>query len=625
MSSRSERELGLDRRIDRRDFLQGVGTLIVGGLAAPALRASAADYPPTRTGMRGSHPGSFEAAHALRDTKSLEQSAAIEDTRETYDLVVVGAGISGLSAANFFREGVRGGRVLILDNHDDFGGHAKRNEFHVGGRLQLVNGGTVLIESPRPYGKIAAGVMKTLGIDAVELDKACTDRALYRSLDLHGAVLFDKETFGVDKLVVRKGTSRQATEAFLAQTPLSAAVRRDVLRIEHGQQDYLPGLTSDQKKDRLSRISYEQYLLKIGKADPGVIPYYLRATDGWWGCGIDAVSALDCWGTELPGFQGLKLAPGATKRMGFTPAGFADTGGSSTFHYPDGNASIARLLVRHLIPEAMPGRDARDIVTSAADYSKLDRPASFVRIRLNSTVLRARNTKQGTEVVYSRGGKLYRVEGKHCVLACWNMMIPYLCPELPDAQKAALHQLIKTPLVYANVALKNWRAFHQLGMHDVDAPGSYFSHFALNPAVNIGGYQSSRSPADPIVVRMERTPAKYGLPEREQHKAGRAELLATSFETFERHIRDQLARALSKGGFDPARDIAAITVNRWPHGYAPEYNALVDGDTPPERMPNIIGRKRFGRIAIANSDSGMGAYTDVAINEAHRAVQELLR
>jgi len=203
------------------------------------------------------------------------------------------------------------------------------------------------------------------------------------------------------------------------------------------------------------------------------------------------------------------------------------------------------------------------------------------------------------------------------------MMIPYLCPELPETQKSALHQLIKTPLVYTSVALKNWRAFQRLGVRSVEAPGGYFSSFQLNEVVDIAGYKSIRSPDEPILIRMVRTPAKYGLPEREQHKVGRAELLATPFETFERQIRDELGRALAGGGFDPARDIEGIAVNRWPHGYAPEYNSLVDGDTSADRMPNVIGRQRFGRIAIANSDAGMGAYTDVAIEQAHRAVREL--
>lgn len=637
MATRPDKDLGMQRTIARRDFLQGaaigLGGLLVGGLA-PELVAAAEElaeqdrrgyYPPTRLGMRGSHPGAFEAAHMLRDSPSFESGVHIRATDETFDLIVVGGGISGLSAAHFFHAASPNARVLILDNHDDFGGHAKRNEFHVDGRTHLLNGGTRSIESPRPYGQVAASLMRTLGIDAKALDESCADHELYASLGLRSGVYFDKETFGVDRLVVRKGGGREAAQDFLAQTPLSDSVRRDILRIEHGDEDHLPGLSSAQKKDRLSRISYQHYLLQLVKADPAVMPYYLHATDSLWGCGIDAVSALDCWGVGFPGFQGLKLEPGETPRMGFTPAGFAATGGSDTFHYPDGNASIARLLVRKLIPDAMPGRDARDIVTAAADYSRLDRPSSPTRIRLNSTALRVRNLDDDrVEVIYARAGALHRTTAKHCVLACWNMMIPHLCPELPPLQKTALRQLVKTPLVYASVALRNWRAFARLGVQHVRAPGAYFSSFGLNDVVDIGGYRSVRSPDQPILIRMERTPAKYGLPEREQHKVGRAELLATPFATFEREIRDQLGRALGGGGFDPARDIRGIAVNRWPHGYAPEYNSLIDGDTPTEQMPNIIGRARCGRISIANSDAGMGAYTDVAIDEAHRAVRELL-
>jgi spermidine dehydrogenase len=265
MSSRSDKDLGMDRPIARRDFLQGtaigVGGVLLGGLA-PELVAAAADiadqdragyYPPTRLGMRGSHPGSFEAAHTLRDTRSL--TGSIADTGESFDLIVVGAGISGLAAAHFFRANSPRARVLVLDNHDDFGGHAKRNEFNVNGRMHLMNGGTLMIQSPRPYGKIAAGLLRTLGIDAKALQDDCAKEAFYESLGLHRGVFFDRETFGVDRLVVRQGESRGDTAAYLAQTPLTEKVRKDILRVEHGEEDYLPGLTSAQKKDRLSRIS----------------------------------------------------------------------------------------------------------------------------------------------------------------------------------------------------------------------------------------------------------------------------------------------------------------------------------------------------------------------------------
>jgi len=313
--------------------------------------------------------------------------------------------------------------------------------------------------------------------------------------------------------------------------------------------------------------------------------------------------------------------------MSYSGAGYAN-GGSPRFHFPDGNASIARLLVRELIPRAVPGDSVEDVVTASVDYGRLDAPDSPVRIRLNSTVVRAQNLASAdnggeVEVAYATGREVLSVRGSACVLACWNTTVPYLCPELPEKQKEALHYLVKVPLVYTSVGLSNWTAFQKLGVSNIYAPGAYWNSVSLNWAVNIGGYQSPRSPGDPILVHLSRTPCKPGLPAREQHKAGRGELMVTPFETFERKIRDQLARSLSGGGFDPARDIAAITVNRWPHGYGYEYNPLFDPDWPEGQAPHILGRKRCGRIAIANTDSGATAYTDVAIDQAYRAVSEL--
>jgi spermidine dehydrogenase len=204
------------------------------------------------------------------------------------------------------------------------------------------------------------------------------------------------------------------------------------------------------------------------------------------------------------------------------------------------------------------------------------------------------------------------------------MVISYICPELPDKQKEALHYLVKVPLVYCSVGIRNWTAFQRLGIDHVSAPGSYWENVSLNAAMDIGDYHTPKSASEPILLHLSRTPCKPGLPAREQHKAGRMELMVTSFEDFERKIRDQLARILSSGGFDPAEDVQAITVNRWPHGYGYEYNPLFDPDWPEEERPNVIGRKQFGRITIANTDSGATAYTDVAIDQAYRAVQELV-
>ena len=626
-----------DMPITRRDFLNGVAVgvsgTIAGGLlpevmtaalaGGPAAQDAAGYYPPALTGLRGNHPGSFEGAHRLRDGDFWDQSGKITDTSEAYDLVVVGGGISGLAAAYFYRARHAAARILILDNHDDFGGHAKRNEFELGGRLALINGGTMDIDSPRPYSAVADGLLKALGVDPVALKKKCADRDFYPSLGLGRGLFFDKETFGADKLVVAAG--KFSWRQLLQQTPLSPQAQNDIARVEEADIDYLPGLSSDQKKSRLSTMSYRDYLLNVVKADREAVAFYQARTHGEWGVGIDAVSALDVWAFGFPGFKGLHLKPGSAPHMGYTAAGYAD-GGSYTFHFPDGNASIARLLVRHLIPGSVPGDSVEDAVTARVDYSQLDRANAPVRIRLSSIVVRARNVgnpSTAVEVAYLRGGEVYTVRARSCVLACYNMMIPYLCPEMPDKQKVALHYAVKIPLIYASVALKNWRPFKALGIARVYSPGSYFSSLFLNPTVDIGEYRSPRSPDEPMLVQMIRTPVQPGLPERDQHRAGHIEILSTSFATFEQNIRDQLGRILGPGGFNPDTDITAITVNRWPHGYAYEYNPLFDPDWPEGGAPHEIGRAPFGRITIANSDAGAAAYTDCAIDQAHRAVQEL--
>ena len=632
----------MDAPITRRDFLNGVaiavgaaaGVLLPDFIATTRAAGQAPQdvpgyYPPTLTGLRGSHPGSFEVAHSLRDGDFWSHAEKVAALDEVYDLVVVGGGISGLAVAHFYRARRPDARILILDNHDDFGGHAKRNEFDLDGRLALLNGGTMLIDSPHPYSTVADGLLKTLGIDPVALSRKCTHRDFYPSLGLRRGIFLDRETFGADKLIVLSDGVSWAQ--LLAQSPLSPKVQSDIARIEEAQIDYLAGLFSDEKRTRLAHMSYRDYLLNVVKADPGVIPFYQARTHGEWGVGIDAVSALDVWAFHFPGFAGLGLKPGSAPHTGYTAAGYAEPdGGSYKFHFPDGNASIARLLVRDLIPDSVPGSNAEDVVTARIDYSRLDRPTSPARIRLSSTAVRARNlgdpaSPTGVEITYSRGGQLNSVRARSCVLACYIVMVPYLCPELPEKQKAAIKYLVKTPLVYSNVALKNWTSLKALGISSVYSPGSYHSSLFLNPVVDIGDYRSPRSPSEPVLIQMIRTPCQPGLSERDQNRAGQLDIFNTTFETFERNIRDQLARTFSPGGFDPATDITAITVNRWPHGYAYEYNQLFDPEWPEAEQPHVIGRARFGRITIANSDAGAAAYTDSAIDQAYRAVQELFQ
>jgi spermidine dehydrogenase len=634
--------------IARRDFLNGVaigaGAVLASGWL-PAVAASDTSisqdapgyYPPDLAGMRGSHPGSYEAAHALRDG---HEAPGVTASGETYDLVIVGAGIGGLAAAHFYRQRHPAARILILDNHDDFGGHAKRNEFHVDGRILLSNGGTWAIESPFPYSDVAHDLLSELGIDPTSLERHDRHPEYYAGLER--GMFFDRETFGTDRLVAGLPTSPNddatapaspaAWVAFLAQTPLSAAAQADIVRVETGRLDYLPGLTSAAKKERLSRMSYQAFLLELVKVHPDVIPFYQARTHDLYGVGIDGVSALDCWGVGFAGFAGMGLEPGPYARMGFTAKGSATPDQRPyTFHFPDGNASIARLLVRRLIPGSFSGKSADDIVTAKADYAALDRPGAATRIQLSSTVLNVRHvadpsTATNVEITYRRPGTTLAIRANNVIMASWNMMLPYLIPTLPDDQKTALHYGTKVPLVYTKVVLRNWQAFKRLGVRGIETPGMYHVSIDLDPPIDIGGYESSRSPDEPVVLRLLRTPCKPGLSERDQHRVGRAELLQTPFATFETNIREQLRRVLGPGGFVAERDIAAITVNRWPHGYAYEYNPLWDPDSFFDGgvTPNQIARRPFGRITIANSDAAAAAYTDQAINEAYRAVGELL-
>jgi spermidine dehydrogenase len=640
----------MSARITRRDFLNGVAITAGAAIIPPEMWAAAAAdleaqdvpgyYPPAKSGLRGNHPGSFETMHKLRDGAFWDDAPKAVDTGESYDLVIVGGGISGLAAAHYFRKNADDkARVLILDNHDDFGGHAKRNEFHVGNRTILGFGGTYSVESPWPYSSVSKALIEELGIDVPSYPKY-VNKDLYRSLGMKPRIFFDNETFGADKLVANavrtggdeSGISDEAGEAglrdFLKEAPLSAKAKYDFQRLLTEEKDHFPGLSSYEKKARLARMSYAKYLTESLGVSDEIVKLLQALPHPLFGVGIDGVAAQDAWGLGLPGFDGLKLDPKPGKGMN-RDAIRSDEAEKYFFHFPDGNATIARLLVRKLIPLAVPGNSATDVVLARADYSKLDEPSSATRIRLNSTVVKVNHrgdpaSAKEVEVSYFTEKKLKTVRAANCILACWHVVIPYIAQELPDAQKEALASAQKVPLLYSNVLLRNWSAFQKLGASTIYAPGMYHSSVSLDLPVSIGGYECTKKPDEPIVVHMMKAACRPGRPAREQHKLGRIQLYTTTFETYERNIREQLARILGPGGFDPARDILEITVNRWPHGYAYEYNSLVDpfwlegGETPCE-----VARKPFGRLAIANSDAGAYAYTDCAIDQAYRAVQEL--
>jgi spermidine dehydrogenase len=614
-------------RITRRDFMNGIAVAVAGaagvGLAtaADAVLAPAPIYPPGLKGLRGSHAGSFEAAHRLRDGGTYDLAGAT--VQEHYDLLVAGGGISGLAAAHFYRQRHPAARVLVLDTNDDFGGHAKRNEFDVDGRTIIGYGGTQAIDSPKiKWSKTALSLLKDLGIDIGRLS-AGYDRDFYGRWGLGHAVFFKKEVFGVDKLVRRPfgkwsqidehPTDERSLRAYLSEFPLNETARAQLFDIHWSDRDVLKGKTAAQRREILEHTSYRDYLKTYWNADEDVLKHLQTRTHGLWAVGIDAVAAGDAFG--LPGLK--------VQHAILNSDDSGDYEQAFVYHFPDGNASIARMLVRKMIPGIAPGGTMQDIVLARFDYSRLDQAENPVRVRLNSTALEARNIGNGVEVAYFNAGQVARVSARHCILACNNSMIPYIAPELDSAQRAALHEAVRAPLVYVNVILRNWRAWHKLGVWHVHNSGGMFEAY-LDFPVSLDGYRFSPEPSQPVCIHLEHVPTapNQGLNMREQFRIGRASLYKLAFADYEAVIRDEMTRMLAGGGFDFDRDVAAITVNRWPHGYAYTPNTLFDD---PEKQDKLmkLARRPLGRITIANSDSGWDAYTHTAIDQAHRAVMEL--
>ena len=621
--SKEHRALGMDRVIPRRDFLNGMALTIASAyaplrsLTLPALGdTGAADYPPLQSGLRGQYPAAVSEFENMRRGKYAEFPVSDKDINEEFDLVIVGAGISGLSAAYFYRTALGSSqRILILDNHDDFGGHAKRNEFHHQGKTFIGFGGTMGIATPFPYSYCAKSLIQDLGID-VARGSSFHNREIEEKYSLGNGVFFDKEHFGEDRLV--PGVGRLPWKTFFQNAPLSDDARTDLVRLHGKNPDYLAGLSREEKKAKLAHISYQEFLLNIAQVNPSALPYF-QGEGGRNNKRMDTMPALEAAHHGAVGFNGMGLK---------FEESFNE--GSYLFHFPDGNASIARLLVARLVPEVVPGNPSMDtIVKVPVAYDRLDSANSGVRIRLSSSVVRVQQdgpqeTARSVKVAYVRNGKLAGVKAQHCILACYNGFIPYLMPELPAPQRDALAYPAKVPMMYTNVLIRKWTSFQKLGVASINAPCMYHTECRLDPGTTVGGYNGVTTPEEPILVWMMRNPNKPGLPRKEQNRAGQQELLSMTFEQHELEIRRQFQRMLGPAGFDPAEDILAITVNRWPYGYAYTYDTLADPEMPPEQRPHILGRQRFGRVTIANADAGAAAFTNQAIDEANRAVQELL-
>ena len=615
-SKERDRRLGMHRQISRRDFVHGAGLAALGlSMARCSPAREERYYPPTLTGMRGSHDGSFEVAHALaREGKSF---AAGQEVDDPYDLIVVGGGISGLAAAYYYRKlHGPGSRILILDNHDDFGGHAKRNEFHQGGPMRLVWGGVFNLEYPM-FSDTVNALMAELGVDIPRLARQ-TDFNYGDDGRLGQATYFDAESYGRDVLLpgfaLRHGDPAQVREQ-IGRVPLDEESVESLKRFYAMREDVLAGKSPEERRRYLRDVSYTEFLRRHGGLTEAAAGIFVNTTHGYAGVGADSLSVDECSGAGLPmeHLLGGELS---------TPDGSV---GGEVAMFPDGNASIARMLVRELIDGVAPGRGMDDVATAEFDYSKLDLASSPVRLRLGSTAVRVVERDGEVRVSYVRGGKSYVARGRDCVLACYHAIVPFLCPELPQAQQEAMRHQVKRPLLLTNVMLRNSAAADRLGVSGAYCPGRMHGATWLVKGIESDGYRHPWDDPGPVVMQFwgSLAPPVTEVDARTQHRLSRALLLEMPFEDFEREVRVVLDGMLGPGGFDAAGDILAITVNRWPHGYACGYLDLWDPDYPAGEAPHEIARRPFGRIAMANSDAGASAYTHVAIDEAWRAVNEL--
>jgi len=617
---KTDLKLGMGKPITRRDLihhsaLAAAGLALFSGdiAAASETTAEPSYYPPVRTGLRGSHPGAYESAHALaREGKTF---APPRDLAEEYDLVVVGAGISGLAAAQYYQQRFgQNSRILLLENHDDFGGHAKRNEFHQGGAMRLALGGTHNLEHWQ-FSDVSRSMMRDLDIDVTAMLPK-QEFAYGRDGRSGPAVWFDRETYGQSKLVTNfrlTGPGSSASAGRFDELPLSDDARRQLERLYSLRVNRFEGVPVEQVEAYLTETPYVDFLREPGGLGEEAIQLFARANHGYWGLETRALSVAEALEAGMPG-AGL---------LGHDSD--ADDWAYPVAMFPDGNASVARLQLKALIPAvAPPGTSADNIAVASFDYRQLDRPGHSVRLRLNSTVINVVNDGPGVAVSYIRQGEVLRVKGRHVVMACYHSIIPYLCPDLPQVQKSALKYQVKRPLLLTNVLLRSSEAMERLGINGAYCPGRMHSEIFLSRGINTGGYHLDPADSGPVPLTFwgSISPPPDAVTLKDQVRASRATMLALSFVDYEREVRTVLDELLGPAGFDVREDILAITVNRWPHGYSHDYMDLWDPAWEPGEAPHEIARRPHGNIVIANTDAGADAYTHVAIDQAYRAVNE---
>ena len=629
--SAEERELGLDTDITRRDFLNaslfGAGALLLAANSPAASLRAAIPTGGAFTGFagvgdyarsNGNTAEVIDTAHAFRDGRFRDAARRAVDTGETFDLVVVGGGLSGLAAAYRFRQ-LRGGsgRCLILDNHPLPGGEAKRNEFDVDGTRIIGPQGSngFFLDPPKDWlGQTWHDLGLPVGSEygfspwTSARPRLETPREHYYwmlwSDEFHAHGYFYPQSGGL-------GLTRDPFRGGLKDLPWSAALKDDFLRWRTETKRYResPGVGR-----WLDTMTYENYVTKVMGLDPAVARYVDPICASAIGLGSDVTSAYAAAQIGLPGLHTWP-GPGGSRRL-------ADNMNAASF--PGGNDGIARHFLKALVPKAVRGgRNFNDVMNGRMNFAALDTAGSATRIRVSSTVVHVANgaARGPAEVVYARGGRIERVRARAVVMANGGWAAQHAVADLPGEYRDAYREFVRAPMLVVNIAVRNWRFMHDLGI----TAASYRDEFGMSVNVRepimAGNYRPPFDPDKPSVLTMYvpfSAPAKGGV--REQASAGRTELLGTSYREYERRIRRQLVRLFERGGFDARRDIAGIVLNRWGHAYVCPTPGFYFGRNGKPASRDVI-RKPLGAIAFANAELNGHQEWAAAVTEGKRAAE----
>ncbi len=625
--------LGMNAPITRRDFLGS--TLLASGaiLLRPTTPAEilAAKDEFTGYGGVGEYSKSngntldvLRAGHSIRDKAYDPLPKEVIDTGETYDCVIVGGGISGLAAALFFqRQSGQGMKCLILENHPIFGGEAKQNEFLVYGKRLIAHQGSAIYQLQYPHSFLArfydsiglktpklnyqkwAGPQPAMPLSRTPYEAAGMEHGQYGFW--FGAKFGQKPGLWLIDPIGKK----------LQGAPISDATRAEWLRYLKGEP--LPGskfehpkVEGDASSRYLDSITLEQhYMERFGLSRETVRTFLSPIEGGGSGLGPDALSAYSDYAYEM-------LHP------------LADEADGTDQMFPGGNTTIARLMVKSLIPASISGpHSVQGVTANTVDMSALDVPGAPAKIRLSSTVLAVEHDGEPTKansltIAYLKDGKVYRLKARSAVMAGGSWTTKHVVKGLPEAHQQAYARFYRSPCMMVNVAVRNWRFLYKMGMSGCrwfESTGNYMEVRKLaltgieNPAI---------SPDSPIVLTLKVLYSYPGYSTEEQGHRGRAEMLGTSFADYERRIREQFTAMFAGSGFDAQRDIAGIILNRWGHAYLSPQPGFFFGKDGQPAPREVLRSTPFGRIAFANTDLAGAMDHRYSILEAQRAVGQLL-